>query len=376
MAEAEKSMKKSLKEMESTVPGRIIQILSESGPTERADLIRKLDIYEHKTKLQYHLDKMLKSEIIKRSKGNPIIYSLSEDNQLQEFVIEELIEDGCSPKTTKHLKKSLAKKHKLSESVVDQAIRSLLNKYWIEERDEKNEFLYAHKQIHRTVIPPNNTFEIRHYHLNSKYNVCRKCLKKIKPKELKIFRADASEGVMVHEFYPKKEDFSDPEDYEMVSSPGSSPGVYTYPRISAVVHCFHAECLSKSKIAVHELESRCSHCFLPLNRMDLIKEVNLNFNDTTLISKIDELFDDKENPSSIIWSSIKKEFHSQHIELNDDTLEKIIEEQHAGLCMSGDSTLYHPNIDEYEKTNSTLFMCKEIEGKKYHPYCAKQIKKK
>ena len=184
-------------------------------------------------------------------------------------------------------------------------------------------------------------------------------------------RADTREQLIHHEFYPKKEDFSDPKDYQRIP-----PGMYSYTHSLAKVYCFHAECLSKSKIAINELESRCSHCFLPLNRTDLIKEVNLNFNDTTLISKINELFDDKENPSSIIWSSIKKEFHSQHIEFNDDTLEKIIEEEHAGLYLSGDSTQYHPNIDEYGKTNSTLFTCKEIEGKKYHPYCAKQIKKK
>ena len=320
---------------------RIIQALKE-GPLEYSELVKKTGIDDkQKSHLSYYLDKLQgkKNEIkiIEKIQKHPPTYKLVKSGQTHEFIVQALIQDDCRPKTLDEIKKIIGKKAS-PKDIEESLVLAMENRTIV-----VPELDWIPVQYHnvKELLTPSAKFYIPYwmYETFLENKICIRCKKKIKPNELKLFRSNT-------EFHKKILD----EEYNRTE----------YPKAEYSLYCFHIQCISKTTIEPDKQKDECSHCFLPLSRGQLIEKLNINWNDKTLVSNIDKLFGD--SPINIIWSSYRQKIAKERIE----DLGMITALHTYGFEEEGAWTKIEPNI----------FTCEEIEGKKYHPYCATLVKKK
>lgn len=346
-----------LDKKEIPIKSKIIQALKQE-PLEYSDLLKKVELKStEKSKLSYWLKQLQgnteknKPRYIEKIKDkHPTTYKLIESNQTHELIIQALIEDDCKHKSLYEIKKIIGKK--APDKEIEEALLQGIEKNSIFVSKLVNSTLqnvtktyhhYGYLHLSGTDVIQ-STFGMEHnggllgedclyfipydsYKIFEENKICLRCKKKIKPNDKKIFRS--------------------------------------YTSHTTQLYCFHIECIDKTITNPDRQKDLCSYCYLPLSRGQLIKELNINWNDETLVKKIDQLFED--SPIDIIWSSTRKEIYKEHIENYEDLADA------RAAWDNGDPV---ETETAYKKYEPNRFTCKEIDGKKYHPYCAKQIKKK
>ncbi|MDC0169647.1 hypothetical protein OAI67_01145 [Candidatus Nitrosopelagicus sp.] len=325
----------------------IMKIIMKYSPIKRDDLIEETSKLKIKPNLlHFHLEKLLADKIITRQK-NPFSYSLSKDSIFHDWVIDALAKDSCKPKTKTEIIQIIKKDQNKENFPITEIITQLEAKSQIERVDN-----ISQKMINSEQSSEKNYYKITDYYERSdvyaKHGICIRCKNKIKPGEMKLYNSYLIET---------QEIFED-----------QNIGTYSAPLRKTVIQCYHNKCIDKSLTdrTNERKKTTCAHCFLPLSRSQLINELNLDWNDETLVKHINTLF--STDPIETIWSSVNRKRFSE------------IVEQQKSLANAAYWYMNEPDNEvdsiNFKNVSSNIFTCKEIEGKKYHPYCAKQIKKK
>lgn len=323
--------------------------------------------------LLWHTDQLKKAGIITKSKSkNQTIFAIAPQNKFHVEVMNALTEDSSKHKSANEIKKIIRKKEEaeskskeecMSSIAIDQILIQLEGIHHIEKCDDEGNTGSYSKET-KNFFKITDEYPNRDHNddtpsgISIKYNICPRCKNQIKPGERRLYTSMTKTHSKLHKYESQ---------YGIDEYHGS-------PAETTEINCFHFECLDKSIIDTNDGRKAitCAHCFLPLSRSKLIDELNLDWNDKTLISNIDKLFSD--DPLDIIWSSVNRSRYSEFLETTESLELAAWNAQEPTYNEAGQPDTMEATY--FLKHTPYIFTCKEIDGKKYHPYCAKQIKKK